>query len=755
MPPFLKGSKPFAVILCQFKDVPLFHDGRHQITSFVAPSGRNGLFDFWRDVSYGNIDLVGSEVFGWFTMKYSLAHDGSDPAHDGHTRGRIEWIAEAKRLATESGIDLSRFIGVIAVVNANVDDSSAGQGNTAIAVGQWFGQATWKQCNRCNEIAYTGNPSLPQSCAAGGSHEFSGSADYHLSINNNQFDGQDGWRWCNKCMALCYTLDGAGPCPGGGNHDHTGSGAYRIGFTSLGFPGQDKWKFCHICKTLSYTGNTTVGRCASGGTHDYTGSVEYKLCAANNSFNTTFAGHETGHCLGLSHSWSANPDTEYGDPFDIMSAMRVAAFTNKFPPGREAGPGLNAPTLDKLGWLDPSRVTSINTGAPAATLTLTALNHPENSGILMVRIKGPNHIYTVELRQPSGWDAGIGQSVVLVHELRSCYTTGQKDWRWCRKCQALTWNGQAQCPAGALHNYGGSMNYHVVGDTPSFAGQDNWRWCHKCSLLSYAANPEGPGPCPAGGVHDQTNSKNYTLPINNPSAHGQHGWKWCTKCQGLAYGNNSSLGTCAAGGLHDHAGSADYALDDHPPGDAQWRWCNKCQGLAADGYSSCVADGLAHDLTQSSPYAVSLDDVSFPGDADFRFCWKCNGLANSMLGDKPCKGDGGVHNFSGSGVVRLLRTPPSPPPLKTGQSQWKWCRKCALVSFTGNGGGVPCQAGGSHDYTGSPDYTLANFNDDTTFLIGGGLVAGQEYRDETRNVKIHVDRIDGAAGTAAVTISGI
>ncbi|KAK5215266.1 hypothetical protein LTR72_011663 [Exophiala xenobiotica] len=602
-------------------------------------------------------------------MKYSFAHDGSDPAHDGHTRGRFEWIAEANRLATASGVDLSRFIGVIAVVNANVDDSSDGQGNTALAVGQWFGQATWKYSS----------VDLPTiSC----------------------------------------------PCPGGGNHDHTGSGAYRVGFSSLGFPGQDKWKYCHICKALSYAGNATVGRCAGGGTHDYTGSGEYKLCGANDSFNTTFVGHETGHCLGLSHSWSANPDAEYGDPYDIMSAMRVADFANKFPPGREAGPGLNAPTLDKLGWLDESRVVSINAGAPAASLSLTALNHPENSGTLMARVTSPNHIYTVELRQPSGWDVGIGQSVVLIHELRSCYTTGQKDWRWCRKCQALAWNGQAQCPAGALHNYAGSMNYNVVGNTPSFAGQNNWKWCHKCSLLSYAANPEGPGPCPAGGVHDQTNSKNYTLLINNPSAPGQHGWRWCTKCQGLAYGKNSSLGTCAAGGLHEHSGSADYALDSHPPGDSQWRWCNKCQGLAADGYSSCVADGLAHDLTQSSPYAVSLDDASFPGDADFRFCWKCTGLANSALGAKPCKKDWGIHDFSGSGVVRLLRTPASPPSLKTGQSQWKWCRKCALVSFTGSGA-APCQAGGSHDYTGSPDYTLANFNDDTTFSSVEGSWPGR------------------------------
>jgi hypothetical protein len=103
-------------------------------------------------------------------------------------------------------------------------------------------------------------------------------------------------------------------------------------------------------------------------------------------------------------------------------------------------------------------------------------------------------------------------------------------------------------------------------------------------------------------------------------------------------------------------------------------------------------------------------------------------------------------------VVRLPRTAGTGP---NGQSQWKWCGKCALLSFVGNGGGVPCPAGGNHDNTGSTDYTLANFNDDRTYLVGGGLVAGQEYRNEARNIRIHVDRIDNATGTAAVTISKI
>lgn len=162
-------------------------------------------------------------------------------------------------------------------------------------------------------------------------------------------------------------------------------------------------------------------------------------------------------------------------------------------------------------------------------------------------------------------------------------------------------------------------------------------------------------------------------------------------------------------------------------------------------------DGLAHDLTESADYALSLDDDSFPGEAGFRFCWKCNGLALESLGEKPCKA-GGVHDFSGSGIVRLLHTTALN---LNGQSKWQRCGKCALVSYIGSGGAIQCPAGGDHDNAGSPDYALANFNDDRTYLVGGGLQAGQEYRDDQRNVRIHVDRIDDGNGTATVTVSKI
>src|SRR5256885_295735 len=93
--------------------------------------------------------------------------------------------------------------------------------------------------------------------------------------------------------------------------------------------------------------------------------------------------HEMGHLLGLDHSWSANPDVEYGDQWDIMSALRVWTFTNEYGAN---GPGLNAPYLEALGCLLPARIWSYTLPDSGAVITLAALNHPEAEGFLMAKI---------------------------------------------------------------------------------------------------------------------------------------------------------------------------------------------------------------------------------------------------------------------------------------------------------------------------------------------------------------------------------
>ncbi|UPL00024.1 hypothetical protein LCI18_010958 [Fusarium solani-melongenae] len=138
---------------------------------------------------------------------------------------------------------------------------------------------------------------------------------------------------------------------------------------------------------------------------------------------------------------------------------------------------------------------------------------------------------------------------------------GQADWRWCRKCQVLSFAGGpvSDCQAGGKHNFTGSGNYSLCIDGKPRAiasGQDQWRWCNKCQALAY----DGHTCCPAGGAHISTGSWNYTLIGNNPAVpNSQSGCKWC---QQLWWSGNGQQGRCSHSptGGHSKDGSADYTL---------------------------------------------------------------------------------------------------------------------------------------------------------------------------------------------------
>jgi hypothetical protein len=91
---------------------------------------------------------------------------------------------------------------------------------------------------------------------------------------------QDNWRWCNKCQGLAYAGNPTvGACPAGGTHDHAGSGNYILVLDSpIPIPyTQDNWRWCNKCQGLAYADNPSVGACPAGGTHDHAGSENYSL----------------------------------------------------------------------------------------------------------------------------------------------------------------------------------------------------------------------------------------------------------------------------------------------------------------------------------------------------------------------------------------------------------------------------------------------------------------------------------------------
>lgn len=145
-----------------------------------------------------------------------------------------------------------------------------------------------------------------------------------------------------------------------------------------------------------------------------------------NSLDTAFAGHEVGHVLGFVHSFRL-PSVEYGDLWDIMSALATYQFAggNYAPPNIKPtdvydGPGMAAPNLLLNGWIPQNRIVAYHIGDLQTTVTLTALSHPSGNQPLVAEIIGgdPSDTYTVEYRQKDGWDAGISSATVLIHDYK-------------------------------------------------------------------------------------------------------------------------------------------------------------------------------------------------------------------------------------------------------------------------------------------------------------------------------------------------
>ncbi len=293
--PLVHGPTPWAVILCQFSDVPKpsIPDSAFKDLFTV---GRHGVADYFGDISYGAVDLSASEVFGWWPMGYSYAKDG------GLTREHF--LEEAKRLFREKvkDKDLSSFYGVVAIVNGDPDDSNVGGRDFVLGLEPDWGQKGWGWCAKCEGMVFSGSGTGV--CPADkGPHSLSSGTPYRLPVEMPGFPGQDDWRLCRACKGLFYAGFDKGVCPAGKEHDATGSGNYRIGSEPATTPSQEGWRWCEKCQLLSFADATRPrGPCPAGGTHVGPKSSKYVVPYPRyyvEHLALAFCAHEMGHGYGL------------------------------------------------------------------------------------------------------------------------------------------------------------------------------------------------------------------------------------------------------------------------------------------------------------------------------------------------------------------------------------------------------------------------------------------------------------------------
>ncbi|BCW72429.1 hypothetical protein [Arthrobacter sp. NicSoilB8] len=122
-----QAATPWAVLLCKFADnndepFPLIYY-RNLFTS--AGVGLSNVVDFFRVYSHGNIDIGGSQIFGWFTLPETKA--------EAYAKGRGQIVDDARLAAAANGVDLSAFWGVLVCTNVPFETFGVQNGRAAVA----------------------------------------------------------------------------------------------------------------------------------------------------------------------------------------------------------------------------------------------------------------------------------------------------------------------------------------------------------------------------------------------------------------------------------------------------------------------------------------------------------------------------------------------------------------------------------------------------------------------------------------------
>ena len=149
------------------------------------------------------------------------------------------------------------------------------------------------------------------------------------------------------------------------------------------------------------------------------------------SFNDihSFIAHETGHMLGLNHSFGprefrcSGVAGEYGDPWCVMSADYFGGRAVDIDPQIAGfglglytkGPGLNGGTRIFRNWAE--KVDLILQPGLRWRGTLKSLNSAPNAGLKVVCIHIGDDSYTIEFRSPADLcDRGLACPTALIHQ---------------------------------------------------------------------------------------------------------------------------------------------------------------------------------------------------------------------------------------------------------------------------------------------------------------------------------------------------
>ena len=118
------GSKPWATILVRFSDSPAitpkpktYFDG---LMSNVYP----GLDHYWREQSYNQVNIAGSQTFGWYNLPHPKAYYLA--GGDGCGTYKLQELIDDATTVSNGDIDFTQFYGFQIMMNENLGGWACG-----------------------------------------------------------------------------------------------------------------------------------------------------------------------------------------------------------------------------------------------------------------------------------------------------------------------------------------------------------------------------------------------------------------------------------------------------------------------------------------------------------------------------------------------------------------------------------------------------------------------------------------------------
>ncbi|SOD92180.1 hypothetical protein [Spirosoma fluviale] len=493
---------------------------------------------------------------------------------------------------------------------------SKGRGHTAIGLRfvlpfeptSVSGQPEWRFCGKCAGLFWNGEANKG-ACPTGGMHEAIGFR-FVIPFGTTAIAGQPNWRFCGNCRGLFWDGDAnKGLCtgaPGGGFHLHG-----VLNNTGIFDP---------------FSADPPIGQTLSlevpNGAFSYAGKVY------------VFA--------GIGDPKYTNEPPRFGDP--AVGAYLVSKARPDLP-GPYRKEFLYSP---RIGWCPTDeRRNVLESHQPLGFKFIVSHSIPVSStqqGDWRFCAKCATMFWDGDATDKGicsrgGSHKAVGFSYVLTHSVGED-SQNQANWHRCRKCAALFWNGNPQqrglCPGGDTHEPTGVnlvMPHSSLNEDPH--RQLNWRFCRKCGGLFWDGDGSFKGTCSTDGRGHEAIGFNFALAhdVNEDGQNQQH-WRFCKKCAGLFWnGDQTNKGICPSGNSHEAIGFnfvLPHDVGDNAQNQHNWRFCGKCSGLFWDGDSgfkgTCSKDSRGHEAIGFNFVLPHNPGEDVHNQGGWRFCTKCSGL---------------------------------------------------------------------------------------------------------------------------------